>query len=98
MLQIIGWLGCFYLVVKALEIFASNNFRQETGKLKESAIYAVAIALAGAVSFAIWLSDQGSAFPMSAATNSTHDELSESIAQQCVKFAKTPEAAAECVK
>lgn len=98
MLQIIGWLGCFYLVVKAMEIWSSKSFRYETGKLKESAIYAVATALIGAVGFALWLSDQGSAFPPPAPTTTARDELSESIAQQCVKFAKNAEEAAACVK
>ena len=97
MLQIIGWLGCVYLLVKSLEIFSSSNFRNEAGKLKETAILAALVAFWGAVGFAIWLGspeDSPTELPGSAES----EELDASIKQMCVKFAKTPEAAAECLR
>ena len=62
MLQIIGWLGCLYLVIKGFEISASSAFRDEHGKARSGATAACMLAWGGAVVFGIWLADQGVAF------------------------------------
>lgn len=98
MLQIIGWLGCLYLIVKGFEISASAAFRDDTGKARFGATTACMLAWGGAVVFGIWLADQGSAFPQAATAPSSPDDLSARITAQCIELAKTPEAAAECVK
>lgn len=59
MLQIIGWLGCVYLVVKALEIASNSNARDADGIMRGAAVFAVIIAAAGAIFFAGWLLIQG---------------------------------------
>lgn len=61
MLQLIGWLGCLYLVVKALEIAGNPQFRTEDGSLKATAMGAIILAWLGAIIFALALAEQGSA-------------------------------------
>jgi hypothetical protein len=85
-------------LVKALEIFSSSNYRNEAGNLKETATAGALIAFWGAVGFAIWLGAQGGAFPSKDTSDPSSDELSAAITRQCIDLAKTPEAAAECVK
>lgn len=65
MLQIIGWLMCFCLVIKGLEISASNNFRDQDGRSKEFAPLIAALAFLGAIGFGLWLHAQGASFPPS---------------------------------
>lgn len=100
MLQIVGWLGCVYLLVKSIEIFASSSFRTEAGKLKESAMIGALIAFWGAVGFAIWLSAQGSAggFGSELSLGSGYEETDPSSASagsdpipvnDCTRSAKT---------
>jgi hypothetical protein len=55
MLQIIGFLGCAYMIVKALEMTARPDFRNENGFLNGSAVLAIAIAWVAAAVFTIWL-------------------------------------------
>lgn len=59
MLQIIGWLGCLYLIVKALEIAGSNVHKGEDGLLKPQSLVAVLLASVGALAFAAWFLIQG---------------------------------------
>ena len=59
MLQIIGWLGCVYLVVKALEIAGSNAFRNDKGQMTGGAIGAVAVAWIAVAVFAVLFWVQG---------------------------------------
>jgi len=96
LLQIIGWLGCVYLLVKALEIYSSSTFRNEAGNLKEPATAAALIAFWSAVGFAIWLGAQGGAFPAKDSSDAQADELSAAITRQCIELARTPEDAAKC--
>lgn len=79
MLQIIGWLGCLYLVVKALEIIANPAYRDANGMMKSAAIWAALLAGFGAVGFALWLAAQGGAFPQQSSAERDSDELSASI-------------------
>jgi len=58
-LQIIGWLGCLYLVVKALEIMSNSDSVNSNGKLKASALAACLLAWVGAVVFSLWIAEQG---------------------------------------
>lgn len=62
MLQIIGLLGCFYLLVKCFEIVGSQAHRNAEGNLVPPAVLAVSLAALGAIGFAFWLYEQGSAF------------------------------------
>jgi len=59
MLQIIGWLGCIYLVVKALEIAGSNSQRDSEGNMAVSAIAACVISWIAAILFSVWFLVQG---------------------------------------
>jgi hypothetical protein len=61
-LQIIGWLGCLYLVVKAFEIGSARTHRSDEGDLTLGAMLAALIAWCGAIGFAIWLFAQGGGF------------------------------------
>jgi len=59
MLQIVGWLGCFYLMIKALEFASGTNFRTEGGRMKDTAVVAALLAWFGGLAFAFWLFSQG---------------------------------------
>ncbi|WP_132384833.1 hypothetical protein [Novosphingobium sp. PhB165] len=99
MLQIIGWLGCLYLVIKSLEIAANPAFRYENGILKGYAIIACILGWFGAVGFALWLGVQGAAIPAlgnATAESSRESSLDASIREQCIQFAKTPEEILDC--
>jgi hypothetical protein len=61
MLQIIGWLGCLYLVVKALEIASADSHKGKDGGMTPAAVLAVLVAWAGAIGFGGWLFIQGNA-------------------------------------
>ncbi|QSR18404.1 hypothetical protein [Novosphingobium sp. KA1] len=98
MLQIIGWLGCLYLIVKALEMAANPAYRDDSGVLKGYAVAACLLAWMGAIGFALWLAAQGASFLGQSPAMPSTDELSASVTQQCIELAKTPEAAADCVK
>lgn len=62
-LQIIGWIGCLYLVVKAFEIISSNEHRNAEGKLHTAGMVAAIIALLGALIFVLLLEGQVSNMP-----------------------------------
>lgn len=57
MLQIIGWLGCFYLVIKAMEMLG-NAPRDEHGKRSAWTDIGAALAVLGAMAFVIMLQEQ----------------------------------------
>lgn len=97
MLQIIGWIGCLYLVIKALEIASNPVFRNENGMLKNMAMTACLLAWSGALIFALWLGAQGSAFP-AAETSTEQSALEASIKGQCIELATTPEAILKCAE
>ncbi|AKH42507.1 hypothetical protein FHS61_000277 [Altererythrobacter atlanticus] len=61
MVQIVGWLGCFYLVVKAMEFQADPRFRNTEGELNGNAAVAALISWGGAIAFAVWIWAQGQA-------------------------------------
>ncbi len=96
MLQIIGWLGCLFLVVKALEIGAGNNFRDERGRLRRNAAVACAVALAGALIFAVWIfvtdTDQG---PVVASYDPPVPSSDDNL-KDCIINARTPEDVQAC--
>ena len=87
MFQILGWLGCVYLVVKALEIGSSTVFRDEGGLMKLSAVAACAIAWMAAIIFAFLFYGQGAAMrsPMTGVFSQTSsDESVELPAQEAM--------------
>ena len=59
MLQIIGWLGCFYLVVKGLQIITDDARQRPDGKTGQQAMAVAFVAWTGAIVFAGWLNLQG---------------------------------------
>lgn len=63
MLQIIGWLGCLYLVVKAFELCSASKHRQVDEKWDTAAMVGGAIALVGALAFFFMLNAQVDASP-----------------------------------
>jgi hypothetical protein len=65
MLQLIGWLGCVYLIVKALEISANPAFKKEAGSadVNSVALAAIGLAFVAAIVFALLFWGQGAALP-----------------------------------
>jgi hypothetical protein len=57
MLQIIGWMGCLYLIVKALELLSSNE-HQTDGKFHGTAQVGAVIAIVSAIGFFFLLDAQ----------------------------------------
>jgi len=96
MLQLIGWLGCLYLVVKALELAASSSFRDENGNMKTTAMAAAVLAWFGAAGFALLFLGQGAALQTLTPSTSEADDLSARIRQQCIELSPTPEEAEKC--
>lgn len=71
MLQLIGWLGCIYLIVKVLGYTANPAFRKEDGTLNESAKAAVWIGWLAAIGFGFLFLGQGSSMNPTASTEPT---------------------------
>jgi len=73
MIQIVGFIGCLYLLVKAFEIMGSSAHRRESGSLNGAAVLAVLLAILGSVGFAFLLFAQGIVAPVlaSGAVNET---------------------------
>lgn len=94
MLQIIGWLGCFYLVVKALEIASSDSFRTSDGKMKDRAQVATWVAWGGAIAFALWLYVQG-VRPGDSGDTAPFEQLPQSKID-CINRAKTSDEILAC--
>lgn len=63
MLQLIGWLGCLYLFVKALELSGDDSRRNEHKEMNFSTLLAVWLAIIGAGGFALMLYLQGERIP-----------------------------------
>jgi hypothetical protein len=61
MVQIIGFMGCLYLFVKALEIASNDAFTDKEGNLKGPATLALILCGLGSIGFALWLFIQGAA-------------------------------------
>lgn len=59
MLQIIGLLGCVYLLVKAFDILGSSNHRKASGSLNVFSIIGIVLAFLGATLFALILLSAG---------------------------------------
>lgn len=94
MLQIIGWLGCFYLVVKSLEMAANPTFRDENGKMTPAALRVAFLGWIGAVGFALWLAAQGNA-ALTPKVGQPSTALTPSQIE-CIENAKTPSATIAC--
>jgi hypothetical protein len=65
MLQIIGLIGCLYLLVKGCEFYGNKGYRSEEGLLNGSATIGGLLSVIGSVGFALWLIGQGGAFQSS---------------------------------
>lgn len=94
LLQIIGFLGCFMIIIKALEIVHSGDFRDETG-LREGALWTAVVAGVGACLFALWLYAQGPSFQQPAQPSLSLPELTPSQVE-CISAAKTNEEVIAC--
>jgi hypothetical protein len=76
LLQIIGWLGCVYLLVKGLELASSSAHRTADGKMHITAIIAAVIAFISALIFIFLFNGQASSSPFgsgSTSLGSTYD-------------------------
>ena len=62
MLQILGWLGCVFLVVKAIEFATSQNFKDESGRVRDVAAIAAIFCLVSAAGFTYLFDAQGAQF------------------------------------
>lgn len=62
MLQIIGWLGCVYLIFRALQMRFSREFEDDHGRFRDGANYLMLTAILIGLVFAIWLLFQGTEF------------------------------------
>lgn len=62
MLQIIGWLGCAYLLMRSVQMAFSRDMQDENGKMRDGAQYLMMIGVVVAVGFAFWLGAQGGQF------------------------------------
>lgn len=89
MIQLVGWLGCLYLVIKAFEIAADPGYRDEAGKMKNPAMAASLLCCFGAAAFALAFKSQGDAFPIVPATTPT-------AASDCLANARTVEEITAC--
>lgn len=98
MLQIIGWLGCFYLLIKGLEIGNSQQFRAENGRVSNAGALIAVLTIFGAIGFGAALLLQGDAFPNRSSSAVGSGDLQAAELSKCIEDAKNPEAAAECVK
>ena len=59
MLQIIGWMGCLYLLVKALELFSDGKARRnDDGSNDVAAMIGGFVAILGAIGFFVMLNAQ----------------------------------------
>ena len=101
MLQIIGWLGCLYLIVKGLEIAGNASSYKpqvvdpEKMELRSPASVAIVLAFAGAIGLAWWLGAQGGAFEPGAEYSGGSDL--ETYAD-CLAQADTNEETMACVQ
>lgn len=105
MLQIIGWLGCFYLIVKCLEIAGNgNSYRPsvadpEKMEMRAPAYLAIVLAVGGAIGFAWWLGAQGGMFDDSGYRSlSDIESNTEKLEKQnaCAAAASGPDAIMAC--
>lgn len=99
MIQIIGFLGCLYLLVKALEIASSSAFKDQAGSVDATAKTAIALAVAGAVGFAIWLLAQGGAFAIPDPASTPDASIGEMMSQskvECINNAKSQDQVLAC--
>ncbi|QDP55568.1 MAG: hypothetical protein Unbinned273contig1001_59 [Prokaryotic dsDNA virus sp.] len=62
MLQIIGWLGCAYLLLRSVQMGFSRDMQDENGKMRDGATYTMIIGIVAAAGFAFWLGAQGGQF------------------------------------
>ena len=92
-IQIIGWLGCLYLIVKGLEIASSSAFRNEHGNARSGATAACMVAWIGALVFAVWLLLQGDAG--GAGQEAAETTMSQSKTD-CISNAKTADEVIAC--
>lgn len=106
MLQIIGWLGCAYLIVKALEMNARPDFREHNGRLAARALWAISLAILFAGVFVIWLALQGGSFIAPTAATAGEAALASPPADtqvtqaqvNCIANAKTGDESLACTK
>jgi hypothetical protein len=60
MLQIIGWMGCVYLLVKCFEFWGSNAYRKADGSFSGVAAAGSVVAMLGAIVFFLMVNAQAS--------------------------------------
>lgn len=99
LIQLIGWLGCLYLLVKSLEIASSSAHRTEDGKLKATARVAALLGVAGSIVFFYLILSHGFSGPPSRADMSDESPPASSsnvIVNDCTAKARNDEEMMAC--
>lgn len=92
MIQIIALMGCFYLLVKALEIAGRRDSCNAEGQLSPNSLWAIVLCWIGAIGFAVWILFQGLAIQQ--ATSETVQASQSMIS--CINSAATQEEMLAC--
>ena len=97
MLQIIGWMGCVYLLVKGVEFIAHAGYRNEAGHMKITAVAAAVIAwLSAAILFVLLNIQSGSFNGGDTAPPGTYPADKSAAWQRCIERATNAAEAAAC--
>lgn len=94
MVQIIGLLICFAVAIKLLEMVSNSSLRDETGKMRTGADFAIYAGWLGVVAFAVWLIVQGQQFP--GAQSVSYEPEMSAAQQDCIMKAKTDDEVLAC--
>lgn len=96
MLQIIGWLGCAYMLLKVFEIIGSSAHRKEDGRLNDASCWACVFAIFSAGAFAVWLLAQGNQFEQTTALSGSNSSMA--LYSDCMAKADGLDAMTECLR
>jgi hypothetical protein len=73
MLQIIIWLGCFYLALKGVEIFLSSLPEERSKDRQGYAVGVLLVAILGAMTFVLLANEQADSSPTMSSFSSGYD-------------------------
>ena len=93
-LQIIGWLGCFYLAFRAVQMGVDRSFRNAEGQVPAEVGLVIMLGIVGAIGFAVWFGNQGSAISQPSPSLPKDELTQEEI--NCIIDARTTEETLAC--
>lgn len=96
MLQLLGWLGCLYLLVKGLAMIGDLTLVDGDGERHPATNIAIMLAIAGAVVFAIFFAVQGNAMPDLGLAASSQPAPMDGDYAACLEQATTIEQMSAC--